>query len=137
LPCSSLCTPGCIGANKPALRVQSLSASKHPCPHGAGASINYFAWCAIGALFGWCAGLFAGSKGQSTLVENVLVGVFGAFVAGDVFTAVITGAKSDGAFQIAALLPAAAGAAVAMALVGLMRKAVGPMKNSKPKPDRR
>jgi uncharacterized membrane protein YeaQ/YmgE (transglycosylase-associated protein family) len=106
-------------------------------PHGLGASINYFAWCAIGALFGWCVALVAGSKVQTTVVENVLVGVFGAFVAGDLFTALVTGAKSDGAFQAVALLPAAAGAAVAMGLVGLMRKLVGPMKNSKPKPDRR
>jgi uncharacterized membrane protein YeaQ/YmgE (transglycosylase-associated protein family) len=79
----------------------------------------------------------AGSKGQANLVENVLVGVFGAFVAGDLFTAMVTGAKSDGAFQMVALLPAAAGAGIAMALVSAMRKAVGPMKNSKAKPDRR
>jgi uncharacterized membrane protein YeaQ/YmgE (transglycosylase-associated protein family) len=104
---------------------------------GTGTSINYFAWCAIGALFGWCVGLIAGSKLQSTLIENVAVGVFGAFVAGDLFTAFIAGAKSDAAFQVTALLPAAAGAAIAMGLVSLMRKTVGPMKASKAKPDRR
>ncbi|RYY77580.1 MAG: GlsB/YeaQ/YmgE family stress response membrane protein [Comamonadaceae bacterium] len=111
-----------------------MGSSRRP---GSGASINYVTWCAAGATLGWAYGLFARSAGRTLLVENIAVGIFGAFVAGDLYTALVVGAKPDGDFVAGALLPAVAGAAVAMLLVRAMRKLVGPLKSGKPRPLRR
>jgi uncharacterized membrane protein YeaQ/YmgE (transglycosylase-associated protein family) len=61
------------------------------------------------------------------------MGVFGAFVGGE-FIAQEFGAVKPGdtSFQTGALMLSFAGAVVALLLLHLMRRAIGPMKKSKP-----
>lgn len=60
------------------------------------------------------------------------MGIFGAFVGGDFIAREFGGIKEgDTSFQMGALMLSIAGAVVALLLLHLMRRAVGPMKKSK------
>ena len=67
------------------------------------------------------------------MIENVAVGVFGAFIGGDFVAALVSGSKlvNDKDFRVSSLGMAIAGAVVMLIVLRLMRGAVGPMKNSK------
>lgn len=97
-----------------------------------GNGINPYIWCGVGAAIGWLASLMMAGSGRVIVIENVLVGVFGAFIGGE-FLATVTGmvGPKDTGFHFSALL-LAAGAAVALLFVlRLMRGAVGPMRAGK------
>lgn len=99
-----------------------------------GNSINIYIWCAIGGLIGFLGGFLMQSAGRMLMVENVLVGAFGAVVGGEFVIAMITkGPVSADVFSARGLLFAVAGAVVAVLLLRLMRRAVGPMRLSKSK----
>ena len=78
-------------------------------------------------------------KDDHLLIENVAVGVFGAFIGGDFVAAMISGAKvvNDKDFRISSLAMAVAGAVVMLVVLRLMRGAVGPMRAGKSKAGRR
>jgi uncharacterized membrane protein YeaQ/YmgE (transglycosylase-associated protein family) len=105
-------------------------------PHGRGAEINPYIWCAVGAFIGGMAGLFIGSKTRTTRIEEVLVGVFGAFIGGEFVTAMLNSGKAQTEFTGLGLLNAVVGAVVLIVLLTLMRRAVGPMKSGKKPPHR-
>ena len=66
------------------------------------------------------------------LIENVLVGVFGAFVGGDFIVSSLNGGVvNDTDFKFSSLLMALAGAVVMLLALRLMRKLVGPMRAGK------
>ena len=71
-----------------------------------------------------------GSAGKIVLVENMLVGVFGAFIGGEFLLSQLVAPPATGSL-VQALGLAAAGAAVMLVLLRAMRGVVGPMKNSK------
>ena len=99
--------------------------------------INPYIWCAVGACVGWFSGLFMKSDGRIVMIENVLVGVFGAFIGGDFVVAMITkGPVSDNVFSVRSLAFAVAGAAVMLLVLRLLRSKVGPMRAAKAKPRR-
>jgi uncharacterized membrane protein YeaQ/YmgE (transglycosylase-associated protein family) len=101
--------------------------------HGApwqGASIQFYLICAVGAGIGWLAGFLMGSAGKIVLVENMLVGVFGAFIGGDFLLSQLVAPPATGSV-VQSLGLAAAGAVVMLVLLRAMRGVVGPMKNSK------
>jgi uncharacterized membrane protein YeaQ/YmgE (transglycosylase-associated protein family) len=113
--------------------------SAQSCHHGAitfqeyGIS-NAYIWCAAGAFVGWCAGVLMSSGGRIVLIENVLVGVFGAFIGGEFVVAMLTqGPVDDKVFRIGSLAIALATAAVLLFLLKLMRGAVGPLQARKSK----
>jgi uncharacterized membrane protein YeaQ/YmgE (transglycosylase-associated protein family) len=95
-----------------------------------GASIQFYLICAVGAGIGWLAGILMGSVGKIVLIEEMLVGVFGAFIGGDFLLSQLVGPTGTGSL-IQSLGLAAAGAAVMLVLLRVMRRVVGPMKNSK------
>lgn len=96
--------------------------------------INPYIWCAVGGITGWLAGLMMGSQGRVILIENVLAGVFGAFVGGDFIVSMMHGGVvNDKVFSVQSLGLAVTGAVVMLLLVKLMRRAVGPLRASKPK----
>lgn len=83
---------------------------------------------------GWCAGVLMSSGGRIVLIENVLVGVFGAFIGGEFVVAMLTqGPVDDKVFRIGSLAIALATAAVLLFLLKLMRGAVGPLQARKSK----
>jgi hypothetical protein len=74
------------------------------------------------------------------MVEAVLVGVFGAFIGGEFLADMLGGAvtAANPGFGFGArIMLAAASAAALVGLLAAMRKAVGPMRGGKPKPNRR
>jgi uncharacterized membrane protein YeaQ/YmgE (transglycosylase-associated protein family) len=86
---------------------------------------------------GWIAALMASDAGRLLMLESVGVGIFGAFIGGDFMVAMVTSGVVDSTvFSIRALAFAVAGAALMLAMLKLMRRAVGPLHVSKPKPRR-
>ena len=81
------------------------------------------------------AGIFIGSSSKVTRIEDVLVGVFGAFIGGEFVTAMLNSGKVQTTFTMTGLLNAAGGAIVLLVLLAYMRRAVGPMR-SRAKPNR-
>lgn len=74
---------------------------------------------------------------RSTQIENILIGMFGAFIGGEFVSAQVSGAAVATGFHVSSLGLAIAGAAVSLLLLKLMRKAVGPMKKGKSKQKKR
>jgi uncharacterized membrane protein YeaQ/YmgE (transglycosylase-associated protein family) len=95
-------------------------------------SINPFIWCAIGAAIGWLSTRMMQTPTQTSVVENVLVGMFGAFIGGDFVAAQFNGGVVATTFTLSGFVMAVAGAIVILLLLRLMRRIVGPMRNSKP-----
>ncbi len=94
--------------------------------------INPFIWCAVGAAIGWLFSRMASASTHTSTVENVLVGMFGAFIGGDFVAAQFNnGVVNNTQFTLSALLLSIAGAVVILLLLKLMRRIVGPMRNSK------
>jgi uncharacterized membrane protein YeaQ/YmgE (transglycosylase-associated protein family) len=106
-------------------------------PPWGGAEINFYIWCAVGAAVGWLAGTMMGSKGTILRVEEMFVGIFGAFIGGEFVATLLTSAKAAEKFSAASLGIAIAGAAVLLILLRLMRKVVGPLRSHKAPPTRR
>lgn len=97
-----------------------------------GVPINIYILCAVGAAVGWLGGMFMGSDGKVVRIEDMLVGVFGAFAGGDFLLSVLNaGVYVPPFFSMASLGMAVAGAAVMLVLLRVMRGAVGPMKHTK------
>lgn len=83
--------------------------------------------------------MFVAGQGKTVMVENVLVGVFGAFIGGDFVAAIVSGSKvvNDKDFRMSSLGMAIAGAVLMLIVLRLMRGAVGPMKALKSKSGKR
>ena len=80
----------------------------------------------VGALLGGAACLLAGTREKVLILESLGVGMFGAFIGGDFVAALLSkGATSDKVFSMGSLGLAVAGGLVALALLRLMRHAVG------------
>ena len=69
---------------------------------------------------------------RSAQIENILIGMFGAFIGGEFVSEQISGAQVATGFHASSLGLAVAGTTIALLLLRLMRKAVGPMQRSKP-----
>ena len=69
---------------------------------------------------------------RSTQIENILIGMFGAFIGGVFVSAQVSGAAVAEGFHASSLGLAIGGAVVMLLLLKLMRKLVGPMQKSKP-----
>lgn len=95
---------------------------------------NAYIWCAAGAFVGWCAGVLMNSGERTVIIENVLVGIFGAFIGGEFVVAMISqGVVADKGFQIGSLAIALGSAIIMLLLLKLMRGAVGPLQARKSK----
>jgi uncharacterized membrane protein YeaQ/YmgE (transglycosylase-associated protein family) len=72
-----------------------------------------------------------GSNSTVSRIEEVLVGVFGAFIGGEFVADMLSGGKSTGQFSMTALATGIGGAVVLLMVLRLMRKAVGPLRSSR------
>jgi uncharacterized membrane protein YeaQ/YmgE (transglycosylase-associated protein family) len=73
-----------------------------------------------------------GSRGTVARLEEIGVGVFGAFIGGEfVASLLLAPAAIAGAFRAPALGTGIAGALVMLLLLRSMRKAVGPLRNGR------
>jgi uncharacterized membrane protein YeaQ/YmgE (transglycosylase-associated protein family) len=96
-----------------------------------GAEINFYIWIAIGVAAGFLVGTMTGSRLAITRIEDVLVGVFGAFIGGEFVASAFTTGQPPGTFTMLALVCAVVGALLMLVLLKLMRGAVGPLKSGK------
>ena len=87
---------------------------------------------------GLLAGFLMGTKGGIEVMENVLVGVFGAFIGGEFIVSMLDGPVKvvDTSFHMRSLAIAVGAGTVMLLVLKLMRRAVGPLRSSKPKPRR-
>ncbi|MEO7392036.1 MAG: hypothetical protein ABIU58_07660 [Ramlibacter sp.] len=99
--------------------------------------INSYIWCAVGAALGWMAGVMMGGGGRTVIIENVLVGIFGAFIGGEFIASMFNGGVVAKEFRIGSLGISVASAIIMLVLLKLMRRAVGPMLPGKKKGARR
>jgi uncharacterized membrane protein YeaQ/YmgE (transglycosylase-associated protein family) len=90
----------------------------------------------VGAAIGGIAGFFIGSTSRITRIEEVLVGVFGAFIGGEFVSAMLNSGTAPTTVTAGGLFNAVGGAIAMLLLLTLMRRAVGPMRSRK-KPTRR
>lgn len=96
------------------------------------AVINIYIWCAVGAILGWLMGSMLGKNTKTTRVEEVLVGMFGAFVGGEFAADMFRGsAPVESQSFIFKLVLAIACAVVLLVLLALLRRSAGPLQNSK------
>jgi uncharacterized membrane protein YeaQ/YmgE (transglycosylase-associated protein family) len=106
-------------------------------PPWRGAEINLIIWCAIGAGLGALATMLMASSGKIQKLENLLVGVFGAFIGGEFVVDMFRSGKPDTGLSIAAIATGIAGAILMLLLLKMMRGAVGPMHHSRSPGSRR
>jgi uncharacterized membrane protein YeaQ/YmgE (transglycosylase-associated protein family) len=92
--------------------------------------IDSYLWVLVGSALGGLAGAMHADKSKVFRIESVLVGIFGAFVGGDFLVAMLWGPKTAGVGAVG-LAMAVLGAVVMLALLSLMRRAVGPMQPAK------
>jgi uncharacterized membrane protein YeaQ/YmgE (transglycosylase-associated protein family) len=92
--------------------------------------LNPFLWCAVGAGAGWLAGFLMPAPGAVRQTENLLVGIFGAFIGGEFLGSFV---DASAGFHASSLGLAIAGAAGMLALLGVMRRVVGPLQSQKRK----
>jgi len=95
-----------------------------------GVSIHPLFLCAVGAGTGWLAGFFMRTEGKIVRIEEMLVGVFGAFIGGDFLLSQLTAPAGAGTV-VQSLGLALGGAAVLLLLLRVMRGVVGPLKSKK------
>ena len=97
-------------------------------------AINSYIWCAVGAVIGWLGGMMMGSGSRILLIENVLVGIFGAFIGGDFVVSLLNkGVINDKDFSVGSLGFAVGGAIVMLLVLKLLRHTVGPLRAAKSK----
>jgi uncharacterized membrane protein YeaQ/YmgE (transglycosylase-associated protein family) len=92
-----------------------------------------FVWCVVGAMVGWIAGVVMPAKGLVMRAENVLVGVFGAFIGGEFLGSLAAGVNPAPGFRGLSLALAIGASLGLLALLALMRRVVGPMRPHKRK----
>lgn len=96
------------------------------------AAINSYIWCAVGAAIGFALGSMLGKGGRTGRIEDILVGIFGAFIGGEFAADMLRGpdATTTQGFGTKLLL-AVIGSVLMLALLALLRRSVGPLRNSK------
>lgn len=96
--------------------------------------INPYIWCVVGGLLGGAAGLLFKSGDRIVMIENVGVGIFGAYIGGDFIASMLNGGViNDTDFSMRSLGLAIGGSVACLALLRLMRRTVGPMQAGKSK----
>jgi uncharacterized membrane protein YeaQ/YmgE (transglycosylase-associated protein family) len=80
----------------------------------------------VGALLGGAACLLSGTREKILVLESIGVGMFGAFIGGDLVASVLShGKTNDTVFSVTSLGLAVGGGVVGLLLLKLMRRVVG------------
>jgi uncharacterized membrane protein YeaQ/YmgE (transglycosylase-associated protein family) len=84
--------------------------------------LNIVLWIIFGGIAGWIASIIMKRDAQMGALENIIVGVVGAFIGGFIMNSLGTAGATG--FNIWSLLVAVLGAVVLLFLVGLVRRGV-------------
>ena len=77
----------------------------------------------VGGVLGWLASIVMRTDGQQGILLNVIVGIVGAILAGDIITPLIGGAPiTSGRIDPMSLLSSFLGAVVLLAIVNMVRR---------------
>ena len=81
-------------------------------------------WLIVGGIIGWLASLIMKTDAQQGILLNVVVGIVGAFLGGELGSMMGIGGGdiNDGNFSLAGLLLSLVGAIVLLAIVNLFRR---------------
>jgi uncharacterized membrane protein YeaQ/YmgE (transglycosylase-associated protein family) len=85
-------------------------------------SFGIISWIIFGALAGWVASMIAGTNRQQGWLENIIVGIIGAFLGGIVF-GLLTGRGTTFGWNIGSFIVAVIGAVVLLFILRLVRRA--------------
>ena len=85
--------------------------------------INFIVWIIVGGLIGWVASLVMRTDAQQGTLLNIVVGIVGAFLAGQFLTPLLGPSTiNQGNFSLPGLLISLLGAVILLAIVNLVRR---------------
>ena len=84
--------------------------------------VNLIVWVIVGAVAGWLASIVMKTNRQQGFIQDVIVGIIGAFIGGFVLNALGVGGGVSG-LNIASILTAFIGAIILLGLLRLMSRA--------------
>ena len=84
--------------------------------------LGIISWIIFGALAGWVASMIAGTNREQGWIENIIVGIVGAFIGGFLF-GLLTGQETYFAWSIGSFVVAVIGAIVLLFILRLIRRA--------------
>jgi uncharacterized membrane protein YeaQ/YmgE (transglycosylase-associated protein family) len=85
-------------------------------------TFGILSWIIFGALAGWVASMIAGTNRQQGWLENIIVGIIGAFLGGFLF-GLLTGSRTYFEWTIGSFVVAVIGAVVLLFILRLVRRA--------------
>jgi uncharacterized membrane protein YeaQ/YmgE (transglycosylase-associated protein family) len=85
-------------------------------------SLGIISWIIFGALAGWVASMIAGTNREQGWLENIIVGIIGAFIGGLLF-GLLTGQRTYFEWSIGSFVVAVIGAIVLLFILRLIRRA--------------
>jgi uncharacterized membrane protein YeaQ/YmgE (transglycosylase-associated protein family) len=84
--------------------------------------LGIISWIIFGALAGWVASMIAGTNREQGWLENIIVGIIGAFVGGFLY-GLLTGQSAYFSWSIGSFVVAVIGANVLLFILRLIRRA--------------
>jgi uncharacterized membrane protein YeaQ/YmgE (transglycosylase-associated protein family) len=84
--------------------------------------VNIIVWIIVGAIAGWLASIVMKTNRQQGLIEDIVIGIVGAFIGGFVLT-LLPGVTPAQGLNVGGILTAFIGAIILIAILRAIRRA--------------